>query len=155
MPDKERSNLDKIALDLVRIISENPTSKPYMQEYFISMLEDIKKDIETGDINEKAKPAGYGEGYINHIPGNFKGACFPVLVAKCYAQDDFEERLGEILYQAGIKCKGINDEVYFFASKWEPHIWLKHSEEIRILRDQGVRFTFIIVTANSITEIHP
>ena len=155
MPDKDRSDLDKLALDLVRIISENPTNKRFMKEWFDSILEDIKKDIETGDINEKAKPADYGKGHVNHIPSNIKGACCPVFMVKCYAKDDFEERLRGMLYHAGNTCKGINEEVYFFASKWEPHIWLKHSEEIGALRDQGVRFTFIIVTANSISEIHP
>ena len=115
------------------------------------ILSQIREDIESGRTIGKAL---FGSGEypyfgddINLIPSRIKGDCHPILVAICYDGDRLDARLKECLECAAVTCAGINREVYFFTTKWESHAIGARVQHIEALRKNGVRISFIYMSA--------
>ena len=116
--------------------------------------EDIFGDIERGDTNGKAKPFDGRGGNCNAIPGYPNGACHPLLIVRCYNKDKLWARLTEMLYHAGIYCRGINKQVIFFTTKWDPAEVEFHRQAIRLLQHENVRFAFILISERGLSPIY-
>lgn len=108
--------------------------------------------ILSDKIDEMSIPKGT---FINIIPGNLKGPCSGELLVICYNKDSIHERLREMLYCAGITCRGRNNKVFFITTKWEPNNYKIHSDAIEVLRNEGVEIIFILLGNKGISEIYP
>ena len=80
-----------------------------------------------GGTEGKAKPTD-GQGmasYINVIPSDSEGPCQDILVAFCFDNDNFDDRMRETAYHAGIHCPDTK-AVVIVTSQWDPKKWSKH-----------------------------
>ena len=117
-------------------------------------IEDIIDDIDQSDTKGKAKPFAGRSGNCNAIPGYPNGACRPLLIVRCYNKDKLWERLTEMLYHAGIYCRGVNKQVIFFTAKWNPDEVEFHRQAIRLLQHEDVRIAFILISERGLSPIY-
>lgn len=69
-------------------------------------------------------------GPINVIPSEHGGECREVLLGLCFDQDNFDDRLREIAYHAGIHCQEQTKLVVIVTSQWDPKKWKKHEKAL-------------------------
>ena len=73
------------------------------------------------------------------IPSEHEGECREVLLGLCFDQDNFDGRLREIAYHAGIHCEKTK-LVVFVTSQWDPKKWKKHEKAFADLSAKVVIF---------------
>jgi mRNA-degrading endonuclease RelE of RelBE toxin-antitoxin system len=80
----------------------------------------------ANDTEGKAKPITYGPGgVINMIPADEEGPCTPLLLGLCFDNDNFDNRMREVAYHAGILCPD-TAAVVVVTSQWRPRDWKRH-----------------------------
>ncbi len=126
-----------------------------------ALAESIMEDVETNKTQGKAEPFdsggsghGSGPGYCNAIPGHPGASCHRHLWVKCYNRDNLSERLREMIYHAGVYCPDDNKEVIFVTTHWDDKIHLPHRQAIDCLKRKGVRFAFVLISANGMGPIY-
>jgi hypothetical protein len=92
-------------------------------------LTEILPHVLAGGTEGKAKPLdGSGApntGNINVIPSDSEGPCRHLLLAFCFDNDNFDDRMRETAYHAGIHCPDTK-AVVIVTSQWDPKKWSKH-----------------------------
>jgi mRNA-degrading endonuclease RelE of RelBE toxin-antitoxin system len=97
----------------------------------------------AGECTEgKARVRGSQDisGPINVIPSEHEGECQEVLLGLCFDQDNFDDRLREIAYHAGIHCQEETKLVVIMTSQWDPKKWKKHEKAFADLNAKLVIF---------------
>ena len=92
-------------------------------------LVEILPHVLAGGTEGKAKPLD-GPGApdatdINVIPSDSEGPCRHLLLAFCFDNDNFDDRMRETAYHAGIHCPDTK-AVAIVTSQWDPKKWSKH-----------------------------
>ena len=120
------------------------------------MLEGVSETELKGKAPDLSRMPGTSYGsHINAIPSSRHGACTRELVTVCFNRDNLHERLREMIYHAGIYCKGMNHLVAFVTTKWDPTTYEVHRVAINTLENEGVKFIFVLLTERDASRINP
>jgi hypothetical protein len=146
------NHMSKIMEDLYMIFKKAEISKSAL-----SAIEDLIDYVNEKGLNGPAPNfsifSGKTNRNINAIPSAVMGKCHSELVVACLNRDSFNERLREMIYCAGVYCKGKNEKVMFFTSKWDSKTFDKHKKAIEILINDGVKFHFVLVSNGRMSRI--
>lgn len=147
-------DFDRTLKDIESILKE-----PGM-EGLQDLMSAIRRIFETlwkkglkGKAPDMARYMENGMTSMNAIPSSLEGFCSDKLLVLCLDRDNLNDRLREMVYHAGIYCRGINREVVFLTSKWDNQTYKLHEKAIELLRKSGVKFLFALITENGASHI--
>jgi hypothetical protein len=58
-----------------------------------------------------------------------------------------------MVYHTGIYCRGVNRTVVFLTSKWDNLTYRLHEKAIELLKKEGVKFIFALITESGASHI--
>ena len=101
-------------------------ARPELDNITPSLFDLIPSYLGRGTEGKAKAMDGQGmAAYINVIPSDSEGPCQDLLVAFCFDNDNFDDRMRETAYHAGIHCPDTK-AVVIVTSQWDPKKWSKH-----------------------------
>lgn len=147
-------DFDRTIRDLEIILKESRVEG--IQDVIVS----IKRIFETlwkkglkGRAPDLGRYMENGSTFISAIPSTVEGYNSDRLLVLCLDRDNFHDRLREMVYHSGIYCRGINRMAVFLTSKWDNQTYKLHEKAIDLLKKNGIKFIFALITENGASSI--